>query len=106
MHRRQGARERRGVERDTEIQPSPPLQGDAYGEQIPRVVDETIAYLEHSCVSQPSLFFGEPSVREINDLIDAIRDAPPTPPLPAPPLPLSHSSPLRLSLSSFFAFLF
>ena len=82
MHRRQGARERRGVDRDTEIQPSPPLQGDAYGEQIPRVVDETIAYLEHSCVSQPSLFFGEPSVREINDLIDAIRDAPTTPDLP------------------------
>ena len=82
MHRRQGARERRGVDRDTEIQPSPPLQGDIYGEQIPRVVDETIAYLEHSCVSQPSLFFGEPSVREINDLIDAIRDAPTTPDLP------------------------
>ena len=80
MHRRQGARERRGVDRDTEIQPSPPLHGDVYGEQIPRVVDETIAYLE--CVSQPSLFFGEPSVREINDLIDAIRDAPTTPDLP------------------------
>lgn len=62
--------------RDTYLLESAALAADddVYGEKVPPAVELLISYLEHAGLGTPELFAGDPSVREINDVIDALRD--------------------------------
>ena len=54
---------------------SPPLSSndDVYGEKVPQAVELLVSYLEVAGLSTPELFAGDPSVSEINSVIDALR---------------------------------
>ena len=63
-------------DRDTYVQPSPPLSDDVYAEPIPEPVQTLIAYLQQAGPRTPELFGGDPSVRAINDLLDGLAAEP------------------------------
>ena len=57
------------------VQPSPPLVDDMYAEQVPQIVQQLVAYLEITGPTTEDLFGGDPSIRQINDLIDDLSAA-------------------------------
>lgn len=61
-------------DRDTYAMASPPLDGDMYGEVIPPVVAGLLAHLESVGLQVEGLFLGDPQVRAINDVINAMRN--------------------------------
>ena len=60
-------------DRDKYVQPSPPLSDDMYGEQVPPSVAALVSHLEECGMQTEDLFGGDPSVREINDVLDELR---------------------------------
>lgn len=58
--------------RDQIVLPSPALDDDMYGQQVPLVVEVLITYLEGHGMHRDALFAGDPSIRSINDTIDAL----------------------------------
>jgi hypothetical protein len=61
--------------REAYLNESPPLAGDddIYSDKVPRTIELLISYLEVAGLATPELFGGDPSVQEINDVIDRLR---------------------------------
>ena len=57
------------------VQPSPPLVDDMYAELVPQIVQQLVSYLEITGPTTEDLFGGDPSIRQINDLIDDLNAA-------------------------------
>ena len=54
------------------VQPSPPLVDDMYADLVPQIVQQLVSYLEITGPTTEDLFGGDPSIRQINDLIDEV----------------------------------
>ena len=57
------------------VQPSPPLVDDMYADLVPQIVQQLVSYLEITGPTTEDLFGGDPSIRQINDLIDDLNAA-------------------------------
>jgi len=65
----------RAQDKDRYVQPSPYLVDDTYVELVPQIVQQLVSYLEITGPTTEDLFGGDPSIRQINDLIDDLNAA-------------------------------
>jgi hypothetical protein len=62
------------LDREKFVQPSPPLTDDMYGELVPPTIASLLGHLEEVGMQVEDLFAGDPSVIEINDVLDELRE--------------------------------